>query len=285
MEDSKVVLNPNTSLSYANNNGSIPTRQDAAQTNQTSQKVYKLKATGGAGADLGGITAVSQAVNSHLGDPNRTVTARPKAALNWILFDEQFKVVSGSMDFRKLTVDAGVVQDLNELEIEMEKSGYLYVYCSNERSVDVFFDNIQVVHERSKVLEETHYYPFGLTMSGISSRAAGGIDNKFEYNSKEKQERGLADGSGLEWYDYGARMYDAQIGMWHVVDPLAELGLQFSSYVFSFNNPVFFIDPNGLWPIYRANGTYLGDDGRKGKGKDLAFTGTAKYDDKGKIIG
>jgi len=81
-------------------------------------------------------------VNSHLGDPNRTVTARPKAALNWILFDEQFKVVSGSMGFRKLTVDAGVVQDLNELEIEMEKSGYLYVYCSNESSVDVFFDNI-----------------------------------------------------------------------------------------------------------------------------------------------
>jgi hypothetical protein len=54
IEDSKVVLNPNTSLSYANNNGSIPTRQDASQTNQTSQKVCKLKATGGLGADLGG---------------------------------------------------------------------------------------------------------------------------------------------------------------------------------------------------------------------------------------
>jgi hypothetical protein len=105
MEDSKVVLNPNTSLSYANNNDSIPTRQDASQTNQTSHKVYNLKAMGIAGADLGGGTAVSQAVNSHLGDPNRTVTARPKAALNWILFDEQFKVVSGSMGFRKLMVD------------------------------------------------------------------------------------------------------------------------------------------------------------------------------------
>jgi len=119
--------------------------------------------------------------------------ARPKAALNWILFDEQFKVVSGSM-----TVDAGVVQDLNELEIEMEKSGYLYVYCSNERSLNVFFDNIQVVHERSKVLEETHYYPFGLTMAGISIKSATTLENKYRYNGKELKNHEFSDNSGLD---------------------------------------------------------------------------------------
>jgi hypothetical protein len=73
--------------------------------------------------------------------------------------------------------------------LEAPKNGYVYIYASNESPINVFFDNLQVVHTGGAILEETHYYPFGLTMAGISSKAAGIMQNKKNTTAKKNSDK------------------------------------------------------------------------------------------------
>jgi RHS repeat-associated protein len=197
-----------------------------------------------------------------LNDPTRPNSSTvPKAYLNWVVLDEaQFKLVAdnyGAVQMPEMlyTDEAKILQANAGNDITIGKNGYLYVYLSNESMGRVYFDKIRVEHTAGAMGEVTHYYPFGLTMQGISSRAAGEIQNKYLYNGKEMQSNEFSDGSGLELYDYGARMYDQQIGRWGTDDPKASKFSSYSSYAYCFNNPIILTDPDGQEPIKPLAGT------------------------------
>ncbi len=94
------------------------------------------------------------------------------------------------------------------------------------------------------VSQENHYYPFGMQMYGINSTTIESPEenpNNFLYNGKE-----LQTDFSLNWYDYGARFYDPQLGRWHTPDPLAERISHFTPYNYVRNNPIILIDPTGM---------------------------------------
>ena len=112
--------------------------------------------------------------------------------------------------------------------VDLSNSTYYY-YLKDHQG-----NNRVVINSSGAVQETNHYYPFG----GVF--ASTGNVQPYKYNGKELDTK-----KGLNWYDYGARHYDATLGRWHSVDPLAEKYYGLSPYIYCYNNPIRFIDPNG----------------------------------------
>jgi len=138
-----------------------------------------------------------------------------------------------------------------------DSAGYVQVSLVNESGVPAYFDDLAVSAVAPTPYQENHYDPFGLNLVGIEM--ADLPNSSFQYNGKEKQED-----FNLNWTDYGARMYDAQLGRWHTVDPLADKYASWSPYNYVLNNPVLLTDPDGRDIWFGPNGKRLGDDLRGG---------------------
>ncbi|MBN8643438.1 MAG: type IV secretion protein Rhs [Flavobacteriales bacterium] len=138
------------------------------------------------------------------------------------------------------------------------KISYVYNYTDHLGNIRVSYA-IDPDTSELKILEENHYYPFGLKHTNYNGTAREfkveeeellKIKNvpsyfttayKYKYNGKEFQ-----DELGLNFYDYGARNYDPAIGRWMNIDPLAEADRRWTPYRYAYDNPLRFIDPDGM---------------------------------------
>jgi len=186
-----------------------------------------------------------------------------------------FQYIDGDLDFfshSEGTVEATLVS----FGIGIQRLKYNYVFHYTDH-----LGNIRLRYAKDpsdgelKILEEKHYYPFGLAHKGYNQTKMGfkkdlGTDNivltpvdpflgssyKYGFGGKEYQEE-----LGLNGYDFGARNYDPALGRWMNIDPLAEQMRRHSPYNYAFDNPLRYSDPDGMAPedivIY-----YLDENGK-----------------------
>jgi len=183
----------------------------------------------------------SQAVSDFMSSNfDTTDVQRPHAYLVWMLYDNGMKLIPQGSGVKRVT-DPNELRTLLQDDIGITDDGYLHAYVTNGSAKSMSFDNMLVSYLRGKTRQINHYYPYGLSISGL-----GGDYDEYlnKYTSKELQ-TGEFDPSlstGLEMFDFHARFYDPQLGRWFTPDP-AE---QFSNpYLAMGNNPVMYVDPNG----------------------------------------
>ncbi|MCL9768856.1 RHS repeat-associated core domain-containing protein [Flavobacterium sp. HXWNR69] len=147
-------------------------------------------------------------------------------------------------------------------QIQFYFFNYVFNYTDHLGNIRLSYaqdpSNINVL----KILEENHYYPFGLKHTSYNTTKYEFVEvedganyfinieqlpdgyssaYKYKYNGKE-----LQDELGLNMYDYGARNYDPALGRWMNIDPLAEQYRRWSPYNYVMNSPMRFIDPDGM---------------------------------------
>ena len=152
---------------------------------------------------------------------------------------------------------------------------YIYVYQYKDHLGNIRLSYADVngngtIQPASEILEENNYYPFGLKHKGyneiVNSNRSEAAE-KYKFGGKE-----LNDELGLDLYDFGARNYDAAIGRWLNVDPLAENSRRWTPYNYAYNNPIFFVDPDGMQSesiiIRGAKESYTYNEETKYRGND-----------------
>lgn len=129
--------------------------------------------------------------------------------------------------------------------------GYVYQYVDHLGNVRLSYAE-DPVDGSLEIVEENNYYPFGLKHKGYNgdtSTLGNDAAQRWKFGGKEYQED-----MDLDWYDVSARNYDPALGRWMNLDPLAEKMRRHSPYNYAFDNPIYFMDPDGMAPQGNSDG-------------------------------
>jgi len=246
---------------------------------------------------------------NHLNLPNQIQFTQESASINWLYTATGQKIQKTITDANNVVTNKhyiGNVQYINtEVDFIQHQEGriirnlvgidvsnnpiydYRYEYSLKDHLGNgrVFFsdmnkDGIVEVAQNgnaNELLQQEHYYPFGMGIKGewkFVQPQIGGV-NKYQFNGKE-----LNEDFGLNWNDYGARWYDASIGRWNGVDPLAVDYSSWSGYNYVLGNPLKYIDPDGMrvegdfYAVFQGKVRKVGtdniDDGKQYHVKNLS---------------
>lgn len=174
---------------------------------------------------------------------------RPKAYLNWLIFDRDYNVILSQSGYVRISTNAR--EDTTNIpherlappaDIVIKEAGYAYIWLSNENEnpVEVYFDDFRVEHVKSPVIQSEDFYPFGLRYNSYSR------ENSLVNRSKLFQGQEHVDDLGLNWDSFKWRNHMPDIGRFFNVDPLAMMYSYNSPYAFSENDVVNSIELEGL---------------------------------------
>jgi len=168
----------------------------------------------------------------------------------------------GNFIYERNGTDTAQLKFFSQPEGYIEPDGaggydYIYQYKDHLGNIRLSYsdDNQDGVASTSEIREENNYYPFGLKHKGYNN-LVNGRNHKYGFTGKEEQ-----DELDLGWVDIMARNYEASLGRWMNIDPLAEVMRSHSPYNYSFNNPIYFVDLDGLSPQSNVGFTGYYDDG------------------------
>lgn len=177
-----------------------------------------------------------------------TDPASPRAYLNYLVFDEEMNLMDEQSGAIQVSGTASQWELLSlPSDLVMQQNGYIAVFISNEQVMDVYFDNISIVHHQGRLLDEEHYYPHGMLISKSTSYSIE-PENKFRFQTKQMQ-----DELGMQLYDFHARQYDPQIGRFTALDPMGQYA---SGYTGMGNDPANLVDPTGMQTVGGGGARY-----------------------------
>lgn len=192
---------------------------------------------------------------NHLNLPSIITKGTERMNNTWLATRTKVKKVVGS-----LTRDyVGVIEyNNNSIEFIQNEEGrarpngnsYFYEYMLKDH-----LGNTRVmIDQNGTVLESSDYYPFGLQVAR-GGQTVPSPEHRYKYNGKELQTE-----LGLDHYDYGMRFYDPVIARFTTIDPMAEKYKRWSTYTYSLNNPIKYVDPRGDTVRIAITGNVVGSD-------------------------